>query len=145
MPARGGAINEIPPNNPVAEALNTKPKYVASQSLKDPKWSKTTVLSGDLLARVRDPKAKPGGDIQVPGSGKFARWLLENDLVDELNIFTFPLILGQGTRLFPENGPDMSLKLMKSRSMPSGVIHQVYETAGKPEYRDATMESTESR
>jgi len=68
-----GAIKEVPPNNPVAEALATKPKYVASKSPIDPKWANTTVLSGDILAKVRDLKAIRGGELQVPGSGKFER------------------------------------------------------------------------
>ena len=140
-----GAIKEIPADNPIALALNSKPKYVASQSLKDPKWAQTTVLSGDVAAAVRDLKAKPGGELQVHGGTKLIRWLLENDLVDEINVFTYPLILGQGTRLFPESGPDHALELVTSRSTPSGVIIQAYRPNGRPEYRTATIEPTSSR
>jgi dihydrofolate reductase len=139
-----GAIKEIPPDNPVALALNTRPKYVASNTLTDPKWAKTTVLSGDVATAVRDLKAKPGGELQVHGSGKFVRWLLDNDLVDEINLHTYPLILGQGTRLFPDIGPDKALELIESRSTPGGVIIQVYRPNGRPQYRTATMESTRS-
>jgi dihydrofolate reductase len=140
-----GALKEIPPDNPIAVALNTQPKYVASTTLTDPKWAKTTVLSGDVAAAVRDLKAKPGGELQVHGSGKFIRWLLANDLVDEINLFTYPLILGQGTRLFPDTGPDKALKLLESRSTPSGVIIQVYRPDGRPQYRRAVMESAGAR
>jgi dihydrofolate reductase len=139
-----GAIKEIPPDNPVALALNTKPKYVVSQTLTDPKWAKTTVLSGDVAAAVRDLKAKPGGELQVHGGTKFIRWLLDNDLIDEINLFTYPLILGQGTRLFPETGPDKALELVESRATPGGVVIQSYRVDGRPQYRSATMESTRS-
>jgi dihydrofolate reductase len=140
-----GALKEIPPDNPIALALNTRPKYVASQTLKNPTWAKTTVLTGDVARLLRDLKAGPGGELQVHGSGKFVRWLFEHDLVDEINLFTFPLILGEGTRLFPETGPDKALELVESRSTPSGVIVQVYRPDGRPQYRTATMDSTRSR
>jgi dihydrofolate reductase len=140
-----GALKEIPPDNPIAVALNTRPKYVASTMLTDPKWAKTTVLSGDVAAAVRDLKAKPGGELQVHGGGKLIRWLLDNDLVDEINLFTYPLVLGQGTRLFPDTGPDKALKLVESRSTPCGVIIQVYRPDGRPQYRRAVMESASAR
>jgi dihydrofolate reductase len=140
-----GAMKEIPPDNPIAVALNTQPKYVASNTLTNPKWAKTTVLSGGVAAAVRDLKAKPGGELQVHGSGKIVRWLFDNDLVDEINLFTCPLILGQGTRLFPDRGPDKALQLVESRSTPSGVIIQVYRPDGRPQYRLAAMDSTRAR
>ena len=139
-----GAIKEIPPDNLVAVALNTRPKYVVSNTLRDPKWAKTTVLSGDVAAAIRELKAKPGGELQVHGSGKLIRWLFDNDLVDEINLFTCPMVLGQGTRLFPDAGPDKALELVKSRSTPSGVLIQTYRPNGRPEYRTATMDSTRS-
>jgi dihydrofolate reductase len=139
-----GAIKEIPPDNLVAAALNTRPKYVVSSTLGDPKWANTTVLSGDVAAAVRELKAKKGGELQVHGSGKLVRWLFDNDLVDEMNLFTCPMILGQGTRLFPDSGPDKALELIKSRATPSGVIIQTYRPKGRPEYRTATMDSTRS-
>lgn len=137
-----GAIKKIPQDNQVAIALNTRPKYVVSNTLTDPKWSNTTVLSGDVAAAIRDLKAKPGGELQVHGSTKLIRWLLDNDLVDEINLFTCPVVLGQGNRLFPETGPDKALELTESRSTSSGVIIQSYRINGRPRYRTATMEST---
>jgi dihydrofolate reductase len=137
-----GAITDIPPDDAIAVALNSKPKYVASNSLTDPKWANTTVLSGDLAAAIRDLKAGPSGELQVHGGTKLIRWLLANDLVDEINLFTYPLLLGQGTRLFPDGGPDQALELIQSRSTPSGVIIQSYRPTGRPEYRRATLEST---
>jgi dihydrofolate reductase len=122
------------PANPVGEALNTRPKYVASTTLTDPQWADTTVLSGDLAAAIGELKAKPGGELQVHGSGALIRWLLEYDLVDEMTLLIVPVVLGQGTRLFPDTGPDTALELLESRVTPGGVIIQVYRPAGRPEY-----------
>jgi dihydrofolate reductase len=123
-----------PSENAIAEALNTRPKYVASTTLTDPQWADTTVLSGDLAAAIGELKAKPGGELQVHGSGALIRWLLENDLVDEINLFTYPVVIGQGRRLFPDTGPDTALELLESQVTPGGVIIQVYRPAGRPEY-----------
>jgi dihydrofolate reductase len=118
----------------VVEALNTRPKYVASTTLVDPAWSETTVLSGDVAAAVRELKAKPGGELQVHGSGILTRWLLENDLVDEMTLITVPVVVGQGTRLFPDAGPDLALDLVEARVDSKGVMIQVYRPAGRPQY-----------
>src|SRR5262245_62362528 len=75
-------LGEIQGDNPISLALNTRPKYVASTTLADPQWADTTVLSGDVAAAVGELKAKPGGELQVHGSGALIRWLLDNDLVD---------------------------------------------------------------
>jgi dihydrofolate reductase len=121
-------------DNPVSVALNTKPKYVASTTLTEPDWDDTTVLSNDLAAGVAELKAKPGGDLQVHGSGALIRWLMDNDLVDEIDLFTYPVVIGQGTRLFPDTGPDAALELLESQTTRGGVIIQVYRPAGRPEY-----------
>src|SRR6266536_5620635 len=120
--------------NPIVGALNTKPKYVASNTLADAQWANTNVLSGDLAAAIVELKAKPGGELQVPGSGTLIRWLLENDLVDELNLLIVPVVVGQGMRLFPDNGPDIALDLIESRAFPKGITLQVYRPNGRPEY-----------
>jgi dihydrofolate reductase len=109
-----------PGANPIELALNTQPKYVASTTLTDPQWADTTVLSSEVAAAVGELKAKPAGELQVHGSGALIRWLLDNDLVDELNLFIFPVVVGQGTRLFPDTGPDMTLELVESRATPKG-------------------------
>jgi dihydrofolate reductase len=121
-------------DNPISVALNTRPKYVASTTLTDPQWADTTVLSGDVAAAVGGLKAKPGGELQVHGSGNLVRWLLDNHLVDEMTLLTYPLVVGQGTRLFPAIGPDMALELVDSRATHSGVAIQVYRPTGRPQY-----------
>jgi dihydrofolate reductase len=127
-------------DNPIAVALNTRPKYVASTTSFDPKWANTTVLSGDVAAAIRELKAKAGGELQVHGSGVLVRWLLDNDLVDEINLLTFPVVVGQGTRLFPDTGPDRALELVESRATPRGVTVQVYRPTGRPQYGTATVD-----
>ncbi|GGK64012.1 deaminase reductase [Sphaerisporangium melleum] len=128
---------DVPGWEPVRRALNTRPKYVVSTTLTDPGWPGTTVLSGDLAAAVRELKAKPGGELQVHGSGILTRWLLENDLVDEMILMVVPVILGQGARLFPETGPDLALDLVESRVDSKGVMIQVHRPAGRPRYATA--------
>jgi dihydrofolate reductase len=121
-------------DNAISVALNTRPKYVASSTLTEPEWDDTTVLSDDVAAAVAELKAKPGGELQVHGSGALIRSLMDNDFVDEINLFTYPVIIGQGTRLFPDAGPDGALELLESQTTPGGVIIQVYRPAGRPEY-----------
>jgi dihydrofolate reductase len=129
-----------PRNHQIAAALNTKPKYIASTTLSDPQWADTTVLSGDLAASIGELKAKPGGELQVHGSGALIRWLLANDLVDEINLLTVPVVLGQGARLFPDTGPDIALELVESRADSKGVTIQVYRPAGRPHYAPASAD-----
>src|SRR5919108_82775 len=120
--------------DPIVGALNRRPKYVASNTLTDPQWADTTVLSRDLAAAIGELKAKPGGELQVHGSGALTRWLLDNDLVDEINLLTCPVVVGQGTRLFPDAGPDIALELIGSRAFPKGITLQVYRPTGRPRY-----------
>src|SRR5437870_2352894 len=129
-----------PDNNPIAGPLNRRPKYVASTTLTDPQWADTTVLAGEVASAVRELKAKPGRELQVHGSGALIRWLLDNNLVDEINLFIFPVVVGQGTRLFPDTGPDTALELVESRATPRGVMIQVYRPAGRPRYGTSTAD-----
>ena len=119
---------------PIGVALDEAPKYVASSTLSDPQWPNTTVLSGDLVAAIGELKDKPGGELQVHGSGALIRWLLVHDLVDELTLVTVPVVLGQGARLFPDSGPDIALELIDFRADSKGVAIQVYQPAGRPRY-----------
>jgi dihydrofolate reductase len=79
-------------------------------------------------------KAKPGGELQVHGSGNLVRWLLANELVDEITLLVCPVVVGEGTRLFPDTGPDLALDLVESRAFPKGITLQVYRPAGRPQY-----------
>jgi dihydrofolate reductase len=123
--------------HPIGVAFNKAPKYVASTTLTEAPWQDTTVLRGGLVAAINELKAKPGGDLQVHGSGALIRWLLENDLVDEMTLIVVPVVLGQGARLFPETGPDLAFDLVESRVDSKGVAIQVYRPAGRPRYATA--------
>jgi dihydrofolate reductase len=127
-------------DNPIAAALNTRPKYVASTTLREPQWADTTVLSGDVAASIGELKAKPAGELQVHGSGSLVRWLFDNQLVDEITLLTYPVVIGQGTRLFPATGPDTALHLVDSLATPGGVTIQVYRPTGRPQYATATAD-----
>jgi dihydrofolate reductase len=128
--------NQTDASDPVASKLNALPKYVVSTTLKDPAWHNTTVLGGAVLDAVRELKARPGGELQVHGSGTLVRFLIEHDLLDRLNLEVFPVILGKGKRLFPEEGLDTRLELIGSRSTPSGVQILTYRPAGRATYAD---------
>jgi dihydrofolate reductase len=123
--------------DPVSHGINVLPKYVPSTTLTDPTWQNTHVIGGDVEAAVRKLKAMPGRELQVHGSGELLRWLLERDLVDELNVELYPVVLGDGLRLFPEHGPTHALVLVESRSTPSGVTFQAYRPAGRATFGSA--------
>src|ERR1700716_1832048 len=125
---------------PIGVALNSRPKYVVSTSLTDPQWAGTSVLTGDIAAAVHDLKAQEDGHLLVPGSGVLVRWLLANDLVDQLDLLTYPVVIGQGTRLFPDSGPDVALDLGNSRTTSRGITIQTYRPLGRPEYVKSTLD-----
>ena len=123
--------------DPVSHGINVLPKYVPSTTLKDPAWQNTHVIDGDVEAAVRELKAKPGRELQVHGSGELLRWLLEHDLVDELNLRIYPVVVGDGLRLFPEHGQTHNLELVETRSTASGVMLQTYRPAGRATFGNA--------
>lgn len=131
---------EAPGPNTIARALNTQPKYVATTTLTEPRWANTTVLSGDVVAAIGELKARSQGELQVHGSGSLVRWLFDHQLVDECILLTAPVVVGQGTRLFPDAGRDTALELVDSRATPKGVTIQVYRPTGRPRYAPATAE-----
>ena len=135
-----GAIPEMR-TSPVGVALNSRPKFVVSTSLTDPQWAGTSVLSGDIAGAIRDLKARQDGEMVVPGSGVLVRWLLANGLVDKLDLLIYPVIIGQGTRLFPESGPDIALDLVASRTTSRGITMQTYRTAGRPKYATSAADA----
>ncbi|MBP2414662.1 dihydrofolate reductase [Arthrobacter stackebrandtii] len=116
------------------EAMSSKPKYLVSTTVTDPTWEQTTVISGDVAAQVRELKAQPGGELLVVGSAALAQWLLENELVDELNLVQFPVIVGEGRRLFPQSGLDFGLELLDSAVFGTGIVALTYRVGGRPAY-----------
>jgi dihydrofolate reductase len=118
----------------VARVLNKQPKYVASRTLQSADWHNSTILKGDVAAEVAKLKAEIEGEINVPGSANFIQALLQHDLVDEWHIWTFPVVLGTGKRLFGDGAIPIGLRLKRSEAMDTGVIFQVYERAGSVEY-----------
>jgi dihydrofolate reductase len=138
---RARAAAEDPVGHPIAAALNARPKYVASTTLTEASWADTTVLSGDLAGAVGELKGSGEGELQVHGSGALIRSLLEHELVDEMTLLVIPVVLGQGTRLFPEAGPDIALDLLESRADSNGVVTQIYRPDGRPRYAPAPADS----
>jgi len=124
-------------DNPFGHAINVLPKYVPSTTLKNPTWQNTHVIDRDVEAAVRELKSKPGRELQVHGSGELLRWLLERDLVDELNLRLYPVVVGDGLRLFPEQGHTHDLELLESRSLPAGVTLLTYRPAGRATFGTA--------
>jgi dihydrofolate reductase len=112
-----------------ADKFNSMPKYVISSTLKDPEWNNTTVLDGELTGEVAKIKEQQDGDIVVHGSAQLVQALLENDLVDELRLMVFPVVLGTGKTLFGETSDKKSLKLRDSKIVGDGVAILVYERA----------------
>jgi len=123
--------------DPVSHGINVLPKYVPSTTLKDPAWQNTHVIDGDVEAGIRDLKAKPGRELQLHGSGVLLRWLLERDLVDELNLRIYPVIVGDGLRLFPKEGPTHNLELVDSIQLSTGVMVQTFRLAGRATFGNA--------
>ena len=116
------------------EAISSKPKYVVSNTLTEPTWEHSTVISGDIGAQIRRLKEQPGGELLLVGSARLARWLLENELVDEINLVQFPVIVGEGERLFPQAGRDFGLELLDATVFDTGVMGLTYRVAGRPVY-----------
>ena len=112
-----------------ADKFNNMPKYVVSSTLSDPEWNNTTVLSGDVAGEVAKLRESLDGDIVVHGSAQLVQALLENDLVDELRLMVFPVVLGSGKRVFGETSDRKPLKLTSAQTVGDGVQILVYERA----------------
>ncbi len=112
-----------------ADKFNQMPKYVVSSKLEDPEWNNSTVLKGDVVEEVKKLKDEQDGVIQVAGSRQLVQTLLENDLVDELRLMVFPVVLGSGMRLFGETSDKKPLRLRESRTVGDGVLALIYERA----------------
>jgi dihydrofolate reductase len=114
-----------------ADKFNDMPKYVVSSTLDDPEWNNSTVLEGDVPTAVSKLKQEQDGDILVAGSARLVQTLVEHDLIDELRLMVFPVVLGSGKRLFGETGDKKRLRLASSRSVGDGVAILVYEPAAE--------------
>jgi dihydrofolate reductase len=112
-----------------ADKFNTMPKYVVSSTLENPDWTNTTVLKGDVADEVAKLKEQQDGDIVVHGSVQLVQALLENDLVDELRLMVYPVVLGSGKRLFGETSDKKPLQLVDSKVVGDGVAILVYRPA----------------
>jgi dihydrofolate reductase len=119
-PSREGAF---------ADMFNTMPKYVVSSTLSDPEWSNSTVVGGDVPEAVSEVKERHDGDIVVHGSRQLVQELIERDLVDELRLMMFPVVLGTGKRLFGDTTEMKPLKLVESKTVGDGVAILVYRPA----------------
>jgi dihydrofolate reductase len=115
--------------NEFADKFNSMPKYVVSSTLKSADWNNSTILSGDVIEKINALKKKLQGNIVVHGSARLAQTLIANDLVDELRLMVFPVILGSGKRLFGETDEKKSMKLISSRTVGAGVGILIYEPA----------------
>jgi dihydrofolate reductase len=131
------------PSDPVARALNTLPKYVASKTLDKVEWNNSTLLRGNVVEEIRKLKTRPGRELQVHGSGGLAQTLIENDLVDEYRLWNFPVVLGSGKRLFGSGAAPATLKLVDSKTTSTGVAINTYDRAG--EVQHGLVEATEWR
>jgi dihydrofolate reductase len=111
----------------LADRLNVMPKYVVSSTLEDPGWSNSTVLGGDVLNELSKLKQEIEGEIVVYASIRLVRTLMEHDLVDELRMMIYPVVLGAGERLFPEMSAAKSMRLVETRAIGGGVALLTYE------------------
>src|SRR6266852_525128 len=117
-PSRTGAL---------ADRLNSLPKYVVSSTLENPDWNNSTVLKGDVVTEVSKLKQELNGEIQVPASFQLTRTLVEHDLVDELRLKIFPVVLGAGERLFGETSDKKPVRLLNARTLGDGIAYLTYE------------------
>ena len=121
-----------PRSGELAERLNSIPKYVVSSTLEDPDWNNSTVLKGDVLEEVSKLKQELEGEIVVPGSYQLGRTLIEHDLVDELRLVVFPVVLGAGERLFGETSDTKPMRLVDTKTIGDGLVILTYEFVQTP-------------
>lgn len=116
---------------PLADKYNTMPKYVVSSTLTDPEWNNTRVIAGDVVGAVSKLKAEVDGEIQIPGSIRLVQELIDNDLVDEIHLMTFPVVLGTGRRLFGQTADKSVWRLTESRTVGEGILITVFQRADR--------------
>ena len=113
------------------DRMNSMPKCVVSTTLKDPTWTNTRVISGNVVEEINKLRAAPGGDILVAGSGTLVRFLAANELVDEYRFALHPIVLGAGKRVFDENSPMQGMKLQEAKTFGSGIVLLTYTRDNK--------------
>jgi dihydrofolate reductase len=118
-------------DEPFSSFINGMQKYVVSNSLTDPAWNNTTVVSGDVAGRLRDIKARTEGDLSMSGSATLVRWLLANDLLDELHLLVHPIVVGRGRRRLFEDTETHPLELTEHAVFTTGVLHLTYAPAAR--------------
>ena len=116
-----------PRSGELADKLNSMPKYVVSSTLEDPEWNNSTVLNGDVVTEVSKLKRELDAEIVVPASYQLGRTLIEHDLVDELRLVVFPVVLGAGERLFDEISHPKPMRLLDARTIGEGLAYLTYE------------------
>ena len=119
-----------PADSPIAQMLNAAKKHVASRTLKTVQWNNSTLLRGDVVAAVAALKKEAGLDLQIIGSGNLIQTLQAASLIDEYNVWTFPVVLGRGKRLFEAGAKAAALRLVSSQATPS-VVMSTYVPAGE--------------
>jgi dihydrofolate reductase len=122
------------PANPIATALNSRPKYVLSRSLERVTWNNSSLIRGDTVAEIRKLRQQPGKTIHTWGSADALQTLLKNDLIDEYRLFIYPLVLGSGKRLFGSGTIPAALKQVDAVTTAKGPTFYRFERGGKPEY-----------
>src|SRR5689334_2337003 len=118
-------------DDPIAQTLNADRKHVASRTLTEVKWNNSTLLRGDVATAVAALKSQPGPDLQIIGSGNLVQTLQRAALIDEYHVWTFPVVLGRGKRLFEAGAKASALRLVASRASASGVVMSTYVPAGE--------------
>jgi dihydrofolate reductase len=122
------------PNNLIATALNSRPKYVLSRSLEHTAWNNSSLIKGDVVAELRKLRQQPGQALHTWGSTDALQTLMKEELIDEYRLFTFPLVLGAGKRLFGSGTVPLALRSVESTTSTNGVTYHRLLRAGKPEY-----------
>ena len=125
---------------PEADVLNSARKHVASRTLRTVEWKNSTLIKGDVAKYVAELKKQSGPEIQVHGSGDLLQTLFKNDLIDEFHVWTFPVLLGSGKRLFADGAIPAGLKLDAVKTSTTGVVIAIYERAGAIKYGSFALE-----
>jgi dihydrofolate reductase len=131
-------------NEPIADKFNSTKKYVVSNSLEKTNWNNSFIVNDNVIEKIKDLKKENGPELQVHGSSNFIQTLIKNNLVDEYHVWTFPITVGNGKRLFGDGTIPINLKLIKSKTSSTGVIMSVYEPAGEIKIGSFALDNPEA-